>query len=76
LSPTQKDEYERRSRLVSLAYGVLREMKTPADDATNRAMCSDLSRAFLEKATALANVEAAAPRVRGPKPASMYSTAR
>jgi hypothetical protein len=55
---------------------VLQEMKTPADDATSMAMCSDLSRAFLDKATALANVEATAPRVRGPKPANMYSTAR
>jgi hypothetical protein len=76
LSPTQRDEYERRSRLVSLAYEVLREMKTPADDATNMAMLSDLSRAFLDKATALANVEATAPWMRGPKLPSMYSTAR
>jgi hypothetical protein len=76
LAPTQSDEYERRSRLVSLAYEVLREMKPPADDATSMAMCSYLSRAFLDKATALANVEATAPRVRGPKPANMYSTAR
>jgi hypothetical protein len=71
----QSDEYERRSPLVSLAYEVLREMKTPADDATSMAMCSDLSRAFLE-ATALAIVAATAPRVRGPKPANMNSTAR
>jgi hypothetical protein len=76
LAPTQSDEYERRSRLVSLAYEVLREMKAPADDATNMAMLSDLSRAFLDKATALANVEATPPRVRGPKPANMYSTER
>jgi hypothetical protein len=77
LAPTQSGEFERRSRLVSLAYEVLREMKTPAGDATTMAMFSDLSQAFLDKATALANVEATAPRVRGPKsPASMYPTAR
>jgi hypothetical protein len=77
LAPRQSDEYERRSRLVSLAYEVLGEMKTPADDATNMSMLSDLSRAFLDKATALANVEATAPRVSGPKlAANMYSTAR
>jgi hypothetical protein len=75
LAPTQSDEYERRSRLVSLTYEVLRDMKTPTDEVTNMTMFSDLSRAFFEKATALANLEAAAPRVRGPKlPASMYST--
>jgi hypothetical protein len=75
LAPTQSDEYERRSRLISLVYEVLRDMKTPTDDATS--MARDLSRAFSDKATALANLEAAAPRVRGAKlPANMYSTAR
>jgi hypothetical protein len=73
---TKMDEYERRSRLVSLAYEVLRDMKTPADEATNMAMSSDLSRAFLDKATALANLEPGAPTARALKlPASMYSIA-
>ena len=58
------DEFERRSRLVSLAYEVLRDMETPADDATLRAMFADLARAFFDKATSLANLEAAAPRER------------
>jgi hypothetical protein len=79
-SPNQaaarSDELERRSRLISLVYEVLRDMKTPTVEATNIAMFSDLSRAFQNKATALANLEAAEPKPRGPKmPASMYSTA-
>jgi hypothetical protein len=69
----QSDDSERLSRLVSLVYEVLREMKTPTDEATS--MATDLSRAFSNKATALANLEAAAPKVRQPKlPASLYST--
>ena len=72
---TQSDEFERRSQLVSLVYEVLRDIKTPTEGATNMAMFSDLSRAFLDKATALTNLEAAAPMARKPKlPASMYST--
>jgi hypothetical protein len=47
---TPSDEYERRSRLVSLAYEVLGEMKTPTDETTNMAMFSELSRAFFEEA--------------------------
>jgi hypothetical protein len=82
-SPNQaaarSDELERRSRLISLVYEVLRDMKTPTVEATNIAMFSDLSRAFQNKATAQANLEAAEPhepKPRGPKmPASMYSTA-
>jgi hypothetical protein len=73
LPPVPRDELERRSRLISLVYEVLRDMKSPADETTNMAMFSDLSRAFLDKATALENLEAAAPRVREPKlPASMH----
>jgi hypothetical protein len=73
----QRDDLERRSRLISLVYEVLRDMKTPTDEATNRAMFSDLSQAFLDKATELENLEAAAPTLRGPKlPKSMYSTHR
>jgi hypothetical protein len=76
LAKKQGDEYERRSRLVSLAYEVLRDMESPTEGTTNMAMFSDLSRAFLDKATALANVEDAAPSARGPKlPESMYSIA-
>ncbi len=69
----QSDDLERRSRLVSLVYEVLRDMKAPTDEAMS--MATALSRAFSDKATALANLEAAAPKVRKPKlPASMYST--
>jgi hypothetical protein len=76
LAKTQSDEYERRSRLVSLAYEVLRDMESPSEGTTNMALFSHLSRAFLDKATALANVEDVAPGSRGPKlPASMYSIA-
>jgi hypothetical protein len=67
LGRTQSDEYGRRSRLVSLAYEVLREMKTPVAEATTTAMSSDLSRAFFEKATVLANHKPAAPMARVPK---------
>jgi hypothetical protein len=62
--PIQNDEIKRRSRLVLLVYEVLREMETPAEEATNTAVLSALSRAFLEKATAQANREAAAPAER------------
>jgi hypothetical protein len=49
-----KSESDRRSRLVSLAYKVLSDMKTPTDDEmTDEEMLSLLSRAFLDKATAL-----------------------
>ena len=75
---TQSDEYERRSRLVTLAYEVLRDMETPTDETTNVAVLTELSRACLEKATTLANLEpAAAPKARQSKlPANMYSTVR
>jgi hypothetical protein len=70
-----RDDLERRSRLISLVYEVLRDMKSPTDEATKMAMFSDLSRAFLDKATALENLETAAPRVRETRlPASMYLT--
>jgi hypothetical protein len=69
----QSDDFERRSRLISLVYEVLGGMKTPTDEATS--MATALSQAFSDKATALANLEAAEPKVRGPKlPASMYAT--
>jgi len=76
MAKTPSDEYERRSRLVSLAYEVLRDMESPTDGTTSMAMFSDLSRAFFDKATALANVEADGPGAREPRlPASMYSIA-
>ncbi len=69
----QSDDLERRSRLISLVYEVLRDMETSTDEAAS--MATDLSRAFSDKATALANLEAAEPRARGSKsPTSMYST--
>jgi hypothetical protein len=70
---TESDDFERRSRLISLVYEVLRDMKAPPDEATTVAMFSDLSRAFSDKATALAKLEATAPRVSAPKSAAMYS---
>ena len=57
----QNDEYERRSRLVTLAYEVLRDMASPAEEATDMALFSHLSRAFFDKATALSSFEAVAP---------------
>ena len=69
--PIQSDEIERRSRLISLAYEVLRDMETPADEATNMTVFSALSRAFFDKASA-ANLKAAEPKARH-KPV-MYST--
>ncbi len=47
--------------MICLVYEVLRSMETPADGATDSAMFSALSRAFADKAIALANLEAAAP---------------
>jgi hypothetical protein len=68
------DEHERRSRLVTLAYEVLRDLKTPTDEATNMAICSDLSRAFFDKAAALGILEvAAAPPPRRKAPLRMFS---
>ena len=62
--PIQNDEMKRRSRLVLLVYEVLRDMETPAEEATNTAVLSALSRAFSEKAAAQSNREAAAPKER------------
>jgi hypothetical protein len=68
LAPNQSNDYDRRSRLVSLAYDVLRDMKVPVD-ATDEAMLSLLSRAFLAKAVA----ELEPLKVKGSKPVSMFS---
>jgi hypothetical protein len=74
--PIHNDEIERRSRLILLVYEVLRDMEAPASEATNTAVLSALSRAFLDKATNLdkatvldkatarPNREVAAPRER------------
>jgi hypothetical protein len=59
--PIQNDELERRSRLVFLVYDVLRDMETPAEEATNTAVLSALSRAFSDKAAAQSDRETAAP---------------
>ncbi len=72
----QSDEIERRSRLISLAYEVLRDMETPADEATNMTVFSALSRAFFDRATTLAALEAEAPRARRQSPTVVYSTPR
>jgi hypothetical protein len=77
LAPSEKDDLGRRSRLISLVYEVLRDMKTPTEEATNIAMFSDLGRAFSDKATALANLEATTTTIRGAKlPKSMFSSHR
>jgi hypothetical protein len=68
-----KDESEQRLHLVSLVYEGLRDMKMPAVDATDAEVFSLLSRAFFEKATALMELEAAAPKEHGDKP-FMFST--
>jgi hypothetical protein len=57
----KENESDQSLRLVSLAYEVLRDMKTPDDDATDQEMLSLLSQAFFDKATALAKLEPAAP---------------
>jgi hypothetical protein len=48
---SETDEIDRRSRLVSLVYEVLRDLKPPAD-ATDSEILSVLSQAFLAKMTA------------------------
>jgi hypothetical protein len=69
----QSDSFERRSRLVSLVYEVLRDIETPTDDA--RSMAMELSRAFSDKATALANLKAAGPKAQKSElPARIEST--
>jgi hypothetical protein len=50
----ETDEHERALRLVSLTYEVLREIEMPADEATDAAVLLHLSRAFADKAAALA----------------------
>ncbi len=64
----QSDEHERRSRLVTLVYEVLRDMESPADDATDMMLFSELSRAFFDKAAALASLKAVAPRAQEKSP--------
>lgn len=72
--PILSHEIERRARLVSLVYEVLRDMEAPADEATNMEVFSALSRAFFEKATAQANREPATSKA--PRKSVMYSTLR
>ena len=73
-----QSEIERRSRLVLLVYD-LRDMQAPAEEATNTAVLSDLSRAFSERATALdgapaqASLEAAS---RGRRKSVKFSMAK
>jgi hypothetical protein len=54
----QGDDFERRSRLICLVYEVLQSMETPANEATDSAMFSALSRAFSDKANGVAKLEA------------------
>ena len=53
-------ELRRRSRLVSLTYEVLRDVKLPKEEATTEAMLGALIQACLEKAASLAIAEGAA----------------
>jgi hypothetical protein len=69
-----KDESEQHLQLVSLVYEVLRDMKMPADDATDAEVLSLLSQAFFDRATALVEFEAAAPKEHGGEPTFMFST--
>jgi hypothetical protein len=64
-----ENDVDRRMRLVSLAYEVLRDTKIPAG-ATDVEMLSLLSRAFSDKATVQPTPEAPAS-----KSPSMFSTA-
>jgi hypothetical protein len=64
---------DRRLRLVSLAYEVLRDIKIP-DVATDAEILALLSQAYLDRATVLAQPKASAPKGRGGKPSFLYST--
>jgi hypothetical protein len=59
LTVAEMNEFERRSRLVSLTYEVLRGVQLPEGEATTKVMLSVLTQAFLEKAAALAKLEGA-----------------
>jgi hypothetical protein len=59
---TEGFDFDRRSRLISLVYEVLRTVEMPTDGATEMATCEALSRAFSDKAIALATLEAAPPK--------------
>jgi hypothetical protein len=65
------DEYERRLRLVSLTYEVIRDMKMPAAEATDEEMFLHLSWASLDKAAAIMKHEAVR-RGRRDLPAGSY----
>jgi hypothetical protein len=52
MQPPENNEFDRRSRLVSLAYEGLRDLRTPAD-ATDSEILTIISQAFLAKTTGL-----------------------
>ena len=58
LARVQVDDFERRSRLICLVYDVLQNMETQANEATDCATFSALSRAFSDKANGVAKLEA------------------
>lgn len=68
------DDFDQRSRLISLVYEVLRNMELPTDGATKEAMCSALAKAFADKAIASPDLEAAAPRRTSSRQRKLYST--
>jgi hypothetical protein len=65
------DDYDRRLRLISLAYKVLQGMKVP-DGATDLEMLSLMARRFSDMATAPLTPEAPPAK----KPTSMFSRAQ
>jgi hypothetical protein len=72
--PIHGDDFEQRARLVSLVYGVLGNLETPADGATESAICLALSRAFADKAIALADPKPDAPKTGRASPTSKRRT--
>jgi hypothetical protein len=63
MSPSENLDFDRRSRLVSLVYEVLRDIKMP-HDATDGERLSLLSQAFSDKAIAPTRREALEPKGR------------
>ena len=61
MNTNSPDDFDRRSRMISLVYNVLRDMESPAGGATEKAMCSTLSKAFADRALALSRLEATEP---------------
>jgi hypothetical protein len=74
MSLSENLDFDRRSRLVSLVYEVLRDMKTP-ENATDSERLYLLSQAFSDRATAPAIPEPLPPKGSKAKQTLMYSLA-